>query len=274
MLTRELIFEKIKSMIIQYDASFLQEIFNQPKLLPENYLKIDCDNLLQLFQKVDENNDVLIISGLNKLENDDLKFFVEKILNRTLFVSSREEVAQIEFFKVEPFLEKNWKTLSETSRVGGFHTDFWASHIPPRFILLQCLSTDPKHPHYGRNQYVPMNLLYQKIENIFGTKSAEILQYIRFYYACHKGNYHQFDNGQIARFHEFLANDRTGFDDFSLLSVIRDVALSACEDFVLNKNELVIFNNHRGLHRRGEASIKFETKDLYQSRHLNTLRFY
>jgi alpha-ketoglutarate-dependent taurine dioxygenase len=261
-------------MIIQCNASFLQQIFNQPKLRQENHLKIECDNLLKLFQKVDENNDVLIISGFNELENNTLKFFVEKILNRTLFISSREEVAQIEFFKVEPFLEINWKTLSETSRVGGFHTDFWASPIPPRFILLQCLNSDPKHPYYGRNQYVSMDSLYQKIEDIFGIKSSKILRNTEFSYACHKGNTHQFDDGQTARFHEFLANDVQEFDDFSLLSVVRDVALSICEDFVLNKNDLVIFNNHRGLHRRGEASIKFETKDLYQSRHLNTLRFY
>ncbi len=70
-----------------------------------------------------------------------------------------------------------------------------------------------------------------------------------------------------------MAIDLKVFNDFSLLPVIHDIALSVCEDFILNKNDLVIFNNHRGLHRRGEASLKFQTKDLYQSRHLNTLRF-
>ena len=70
-----------------------------------------------------------------------------------------------------------------------------------------------------------------------------------------------------------MAIDVKVFNDFPLLPVIHDIALSVCEDFVLNKNDLVIFNNHRGLHRRGEASLKFQTKDLYQSRHLNTLRF-
>lgn len=237
-------------------------------------LSIEYQQLLDAFGKVNISDDVLIISGLDVLADDKLEFFIEAILGRAIFVSKRADVPNVEFFKVEPFVEFTWGTLSETSRVGGFHTDFWSASCPPNFVLLQCLAEDPKHPYYGRNQYVSVGMLYEAVEKILGRDFVDTLKIINFTYACSGLNSYQFDNGKILRFHELLINNIQANNELSWLSIIREIAFSVCYDFVLDKGDVVIFNNHHGLHRRGEASISFgESINSYQSRHLNTVRF-
>jgi hypothetical protein len=85
-----------------------------------------------------------------------------------------------------------------------------------------------------------------------------------------------FFDGEIARFHEHIAVNKLKYKDFDFISIIREISLSQCTDFALNETEIVIINNHKGLHRRGEATYSFNgDKSLSgSSRCLITARFY
>ncbi len=231
--------------------------------------------LISLLEKVNKNQDIAIIKGFPILQEEDVEWLIQEVMGCSIYQPTRRSIPAVETFSVQPFLNLDWVTLSESSRVGGFHTDFWSASVPPKFILLQCLKQDPKHPYFGRNQYVKIDALLNAFKSIFKNKSTSIFETQNIEYKIGNLLFPFFD-GEIVRFHEHIAVNNQKFNDFDFISIIREISLSQCSDFVLNETEIVILNNHKGLHRRGEATYSFNGDNSLNgsSRCLRTSRFY
>ncbi len=255
--------------------SFISDNLDNKKRQAIDYCKInqgEIGYLRSILKKASYLHDVVILRNLIISDEDQLKFLVEHIFKKNIFRSERKNMPEIETFQVEPFLVPTWKTLSETSKSGGFHTDFWLSERPPEFIMLHCIDADPKHPYYGRNQYVSASSIFYKFKALFGQIELEKFIHHDFKY-LNNITAKFIDNQKTIRYHESLIDPECKYS-YELSVILREISLSECSDFVLNKNDIAIFNNINGLHRRGEASIKFSlTLCQYESRNLNTLRF-
>jgi hypothetical protein len=233
--------------------------------------------LISLLEKVSNNQDIAIIKGFPVLQDEDVEWLIQEVMGCSIYQPTRRNVPAVETFSVQPFLNLDWGTLSESSRVGGFHTDFWSASVPPKYILLQCIKQDPKHPYFGRNQYVKIDAILNAFNTIFKNVSSSIIETQNIEYKIGSLLFPFYD-GEIARFHEYIAVNKLKYNDFDFdfISIIREISLSQCIDFVLNETEIVIINNHKGLHRRGEATYSFNGDHSLSgsSRCLRTARFY
>lgn len=235
-------------------------------------------DIISGIERVDCFKNVLIIKGMPVLGKDDLRWFIESLIGKFIYIPKREIIPCIDEFSVEPFLNVDFLTLSECSRVGGFHSDFWSDTNPPKYILLQCIRPDPRHPFFGRNQYIKTSDIFEAIRILFGNDFLSIFIKHKFRYKDKYNKYNcalSFFKDGLTRFHEYLVEDGFINDKVTFISAIHEIALSRCIDFVLDVGEMAIINNHQGLHRRGEATIDFNFKnDLsISSRCLQTTRF-
>lgn len=260
----------------QFQVEFLAE-FLPSKNEGGKVINIEAEKervaIIKALERVDLNQNILIIKGLPILSEKDIDWLIEKSVSKLLYHPTRKIVPHIETFFVQPFLGLDLSTLSESSHVGGFHSDFWSAPIPPKYIMLQCIRPDPRHPYFGRNQYIKISDILETAKYIFGEHvSSKISNHCFKYKKNIPVKYHLFKN-EIARFHEHLVLEEME-NEINFVSAIREISLSMCTDFVLNEGEIAVINNHKGLHRRGEATIDFSNKDAINSRCLRTVRFY
>ena len=108
---------------------------------------------------------------------------------------------------------------------------------------------------------------------LINQKEIQEFNKLTFYYEINNKHLRLFDD-HLVRYHEYLATDIISDSNLSWINIIRDVSLSVCEDFVLNRGDIAIINNKQGFHRRGECTILFNGNKDYQSRKLSTIRFF
>ncbi len=198
---------------------------------------------------------------------------LEKVLGLPIFKSGR--LGESFNFEVNPFAD----SLSETTTSGGFHTDFATSNTPPKYVALQCVETDPRHPFYGRNQIAHMTKIVERLFQIVPHLKKEdlyeliiphsfggILKDIHFL-TNHGGE-------DVLRFHASFSLETpkapkvNGVPFSRLISAIgSDVAC----DFVLEKGDIAVFSNWKTLHKRGECSVQYDGR--WKGRYINSVRF-
>lgn len=209
---------------------------------------------------------------------DKAGLMLAKILGGNIF--HQGDLGYLYGFKNHPF-ERS--ILSSSLAAGAFHTDFWARSSAPDYVLLQCVEPDPRHPYYSRNQVALVSDLLDKMYSVIpemvgaldgielpyavGDKTAKVklIDYI--------------DKKPAMRFHPLyvadnLLDESHFFGGVPVHSLVSIFAQDVAEDFVLNSGDVLVVSNKYCLHRRGEATIKFNggVSD-WCGRKLNTLRF-
>lgn len=166
--------------------------------------------------------------------------------------------------------------LSEELEPGGFHTDFMFQEEPPRYIALQCIKQDPKHPFYGRNQIVRIDNLISMLTQC-GVSNVQ-LRDLQVEYVLNGKIYKKklFDDDlKSIKYHQKFASSNIILNgDINIVELINNFSLSICEDIVLNSGDLLIIDNHTTLHRRSECSVKYDfEKRVFEGRKMNSARF-
>lgn len=172
--------------------------------------------------------------------------------------------------------------LSEQASCGGYHTDFMFQPNPPEFIALLCITPDPKHPFYGRNQIVHYEVFVQKMQSVYGVSELDLLELkVKYVFP----NYSDFDipilqrygSRKIFRLHTSLmdvASNQSFLIDTPFKDAINAVCGDVAQDIVLDKGDLLIMSNHIALHRRSECTLAFESDGYsFRSREMATIRF-
>lgn len=257
---------------IEYLAQYLPSI-KERRYFPNIEAEAELKKIKIALQRVDLHQSILIIKGFSIFSEEDINWFIKEVICKLIYIPTRKIIPCIDKFSVEPFLNLDFLTLSESSRVGGFHSDFWSATMPPKYTFLQCIKPDPRHPYFGRNQYVKIGDIFESAKLIFGeSTSLKIMNHDFKYKNSNDYEFSFFKNG-ITRFHEHLVLDEPMKDGVTFISAIREIALSKCNDFSLDTGEIAIINNHKGLHRRGEATVSFIEPTVVNSRCLQTVRF-
>jgi hypothetical protein len=182
-------------------------------------------------------------------------------------------------FEVEPFTD----SLSESIQAGGFHTDFSAQDSPPDFVILQCVNTDPRHPHFGRNQIVRIQDLLDRIHGAFGpdaiAKMYELTLPHRFGDVTRQVKLLDLRNDSITiKIHTRLVADdllpeSAYIGDVAIHRAISLAALDVAIDLALGAGDAVLFSNRTCLHRRGECTMTYDTgQHRWVGRRINSVR--
>lgn len=192
-----------------------------------------------------------------------------------------ERLGYCDSFEVEPFTE----SLSETTDAGGFHSDFSTQALPPSLAVLQCVRPDPRHPHYGRNQVVGVDAALTHVALAFGDDVAQRLRRAviphRFGTAVRQLPLLDVDasGDTIVRFHSKLVAadllEPIHFEgNFALYKLLEVAAAELAADVALDAGDILIFSNHRCLHRRGESSVAFDrVTRSWKGRIINSVRY-
>jgi hypothetical protein len=179
------------------------------------------------------------------------------------------------------------KNISETTREGFFHTDYTVHAAPPEYTVIRCLSVDPRHPFYGRNQVAraediaaalyridpllvtilcqtsfPMTMLGKEY-NVIPLSRSSKSESNKFQFRIHVG---YIDESRLMDAHVYQ-----GLPIHKLLEL---VAMQVCCDFALDKDDLLIVSNTRCLHRRGPVTIEFcDSIKNFSARQIDTWRY-
>ncbi|PZQ45586.1 MAG: hypothetical protein DI551_06905 [Micavibrio aeruginosavorus] len=190
----------------------------------------------------------------------------------------------IDRINVAPFMGHGYD-FSETTKPGFFHTDFCSYPTPPRYVALQCLEPDPRHPYYGRNQITHINDILSVLKNedeaiidklrtmdihySIGTRKASIrilnekdgVQTLLLPHA------HMISNDDREKTEKILGQHP--------VDLINQICLAECKDIALDLGDIVVLDNYTTVHRRGECTIKFENGlQQFSSRKISTIRFF
>jgi hypothetical protein len=245
----------------------IKEQFSESSLLVVREIK----NLLLL-------NNFLIIRDFSV--KSDHAMILARLLSDKIFYQG-DDLKYNYQFEGAPF---QTEILSTSLSCGDFHTDFWSISDVPNYILLQCISPDPKHPFYSRNQVVSVSSLLEKL-NLLSNNIMPILDNVSLPYVV-KNKIRQikllnFHEGKIMiRLHpkyveENLLEKQHYIDGIPIHHLISDIVQSIADDFVLNASDVLIVSNKFCLHRRGESTVVFDkTFTQWKGRILNTLRFF
>ncbi len=261
-------FEIDYNSILESKERFDRVIYSKSERLNE-FIK-------QLRNSLKKNNYVIIRNfGI------DVEYFIilNFLLSKKIYFSKRLNAAIINIK-----IKLNSTDLSESLYNNTFHTDFLFQNVTPDFISLQCTKRDPKYPLYGRNYLVDVNELYWELIKKFSL-SEEYLLNLRFPYTFGSKTFwiHVFSKKKekiSARLHlsiidlKKLQQDKHYFQKISIVELINQLALNLSKDFVLDEGDVVIFSNRYVLHKRGEVSLDFKSLDHYNSREINSMRFF
>lgn len=223
-------------------------------------------------------NDYLIIRDFSAKSNDAM--ILARLLSDNIFYQG-DSLKYIYQFETSPF---QTEILSTSLGCGAFHTDFWSIADVPNYILLQCVSPDPKHPFYSRNQVVLVSSLLTKLNELSRDIMPALTNVSLPYMLRNKivqVKLFSFHEGKaMIRLHpkyveEHFLEHQHYIDGIPIHHLISDVAQSIADDFVLNAGDILIVSNKFCLHRRGEATVIFDkTLSQWKGRVLNTLRFF
>jgi hypothetical protein len=173
---------------------------------------------------------------------------------------------------------------AERTLAGEFHTDFSQHKIPPRFTVIACLQVDPRHPYYGRNQIV-------RVEEVLKNVALLDVNLYQRFVTCEfpvvirgkKLSSRLLDRSEagrlIVRYHpgyldETRLQNHHFYRGMRLDQWIHHVAMSLCDDFVLNAGDCVIIDNHLSLHRRDTATVVLGSGlSLQESRRILSWRY-
>ena len=218
------------------------------------------------------NQGFVIISGFEK--KIEILFKLAPFLTCKIYESER--LGSFHAFEVDPFSTE----LSETINSGGFHTDFSTSLIPPKFVAIQCICTDVRHPFYGRNQIVSYSSIKQRFFEIYSDYDANFFDqiYIQHNYGVSKKivkflSYNQ--SHEILKYHSKLLDhdiNEIKIDDVYVSNIINAIATEMCYDFVLNEGDILLFNNWNTLHKRGECTTTYKNNH-WGGRFINSVRY-
>ena len=179
------------------------------------------------------------------------------------------------------------REISHAERLlaGCFHTDFSQHQVPPKYLALLCLKTDPRHPFYGRNQVVHTRNIFRTINELDEILYEKILN--SSFPTRIRGHYYDTplisklpDVGDIIiRFHPgYIEKNRLNRSHFyrgiGLHEWIELIAFDLCFDFALNETDCLIASNYRCFHRRDTATLHFDgSLENLESRTLISCRY-
>lgn len=238
---------------------------------------LEISNFLKIIIETLKTESCIIIKGLG---DDKRKLIVlSRLVGEKIFYS--QKVGYIDTFETIPFCD----SLSETLKGGGFHTDFSSLDYPPKYVALQCVQTDPKHPYLGRNQVAQVNKIILKLETMFPNVVENLLNIqIPIRYSPTNLKWIKLlelkQNKYTMKIHTLLVDKKLlqpdhFFDGIAIQDLVHEVAMEVSQDFVLDIGDIVIFSNEHCLHRRGEASVVFGNKiSNWAGRLINSVRFY
>jgi hypothetical protein len=196
------------------------------------------------------------------------------LLGGKFFVPGGENL--VDEFTVAP-AASHGADRSTSIEAGSFHTDYCTAELPPRFVAIQCIRPDPRHPYFGRNQYAQSAKIVRMLKRI----SPDLVDDVRratIQIAIGRRS-HQiklFDvnaSQNILRMpHRHLVSGNGSAADGHILDTLNLACNAAMTDCVLNEGDILFLDNHQCAHRRGEASLKIEV-DAVLGRSIRTVRF-
>jgi hypothetical protein len=171
--------------------------------------------------------------------------------------------------------------MSQRARGKGPFTPTTRYRLFRRSLLL---SSDPRHPVYGRNQIATQDRVLSRLEELCpGLISFMIRQPLPFrmletefeapLLRPHStGGYRfQFHSGYLRKADLRAEHDYKGF---SLSAVVEAVAMEQSFDMALNEFDVLLLSNWHCLHRRGACTLRFGQNLLdFDGRRIRTLRF-
>lgn len=258
--------------------------------------KIDLTSLdksKEIFDKSifrNENTDIFI-KYLHQLLNENHFFILRNfgknlnkiiilnfLLSKKIYFSKRMDTSIHTFH-----LKLKTNELSESLNTYGFHTDFMFQELIPDCVSLQCLIRDPKYPFLGRNYIVNSRDLFLAMINKFSL-TEEYLLNLKLPYTFGENTlwvkvFSQYNDKIAIKIHfsyiDLAKLTKEHFiADISIVELLNQVALNLSTDFVLDEGDVVIFSNRYALHKRGECSLNIQSIDNYESRKLNSIRFF
>lgn len=240
------------------------------------------ENLSDKIRKVLYKNHFLIIKNFGT----DVEQF--KFLNNSIseeIYSSKRMGCSLHSFRTKLYSDN----LSEYATSGGFHTDFAFQENPPKYISLQCIAPDPKHPFLGRNYIVSVRSIIDSLVQQFYQTEKNLLK-ISLPYSFGKqviwvNPFYRDKNGIMAmKIHlslvdeSLLQSEHHYINNIPITTVLSQIALNYSYDFALDKGDVLIMSNRYILHKRGECSIEIKSSindggSFYSSREMNSMRF-
>lgn len=244
---------------------------------------LDCNNFLSFMNSSDgvifikkvqkslTDHGFVIMKGINK--NIQNLFDIAPFLNCRVYESER--LGNSHAFEVNPFSTE----LSETINNGGFHTDFSTAKLPPKFVALQCIDIDPRHPFYGRNQVVSFLSIRKRFFELYPMYNDDFFEniYIQHIYNGYEKSIKflsNYNNNFILRYHSKLmshSSNEMKIDNIYIGDLINTISTEVCNDFVLDEGDIFLFDNWSSLHKRGECTTIF--KGYWGGRFVNSVRY-
>lgn len=196
------------------------------------------------------------------------------VLGGKFFVPAGESL--VDEFAVVPQASRG-ADRSTSIEAGSFHTDYCTAELPPRFVAIQCIRPDPRHPYFGRNQYAQRT----KILSVLNCISPDLVDDIKratipITIGGKPRHVELFDagiSGEILRMpHRHLTSGDCSIANGIIMDTLNLACNAAMIDCALDGGDILLLDNHQCAHRRGEASFKIEV-DAIRSRAIRTVRF-
>lgn len=162
---------------------------------------------------------------------------------------------------------------------GSFHTDYFTAPRPPRYVMIQCVRTDPRHPAFGRNQVAVAKEALAALERIAPelahlARSAEIVlrfgakaERIKLIEACGEGDILRLPHLHLVKAFGEASDPRV----VELVEAINLACNAVMDDCVLDVGDVLVLDNHRTAHRRGEASWRLSSGG-FEARSIRMMR--
>lgn len=276
---------RLKSELSRIDSHAFNKFENSESTLINN-----CDiNQLREFVALCPTYEALRTSILDVMQNfsysvirnagSDLSelILLATLIGKNIFTSDRLGI--FHNFKVDPYNND----ISESVSAGMFHTDFSSVSNPPRYIAIQCVEPDPRHPFFGRNQVAPLTRILKRLNELIPESVTNLeLHPLAMNYGGSKQLVNVLNRrgseSQI-RIHNKLVDvdnlDHCHFyDGVPIVAILEQVCKEVCDDFALDCGDVLIVDNWHSLHRRGEATVMYSALNHWTSRSINTIRFY
>lgn len=173
-------------------------------------------------------------------------------------------------------------SLAERPFEGVFHTDFSSHENPPDYVVVECIKPDPKYPKYGYNQIVSVEKLINELKSydvrlfdrfkdlIFSfSVRNKVISYAPLFLDEQGRYYMKYHPAYINNYNSL--DERYFYKGLRIIDFIEELALSLCDDILLNANQSFITSNKYCLHRRGRCTV--DIKNQNNNRVINTFRY-